>query len=272
MSASFSNPSNHINCRRRADRRVSTHPLAAELAQAVAQGAIELRFQPQFDCETGQVRGVEALARWSHPQQGEINGEELFCIAGGAGLSHDLSLHVLNRALVEASHWPERSRLSVNITAEDLAASGFLDSVAQALADSGIAPERLTLEITEQALVHDLEGSAERLHKLVELGVCIALDDFGAGFCNFRYLKKLPLQYLKLDRSMVEDIARDVRDLEILRGIIAMASALDLAVIAEGIEAQEQLDAVTREGCEGWQGFLGARPMAADSVLQYVSA
>jgi EAL domain-containing protein (putative c-di-GMP-specific phosphodiesterase class I) len=160
--------------------------------------------------------------------------------------------------------------LSLNVTAADLAAADFAGTIIGALASTGFAPERLTLEITEQALVAELDRSAERLGELVALGVRVALDDFGAGFCNFRYLKKLPLHYLKLDRSMVQGIAEDRRDLEVLRGIVAMASALDLGVIAEGIETEAQRDAVVREGCQAWQGFLGGKPMTAaelDSLI-----
>ena len=129
--------------------------------------------------------------------------------------------------------------------------------------DEGFAPERLTLEITEQALVSELNRSAARLRHLADLGIRIALDDFGAGFCNFRYLKVLPLHSLKLDRTMIEGITDDARDLAVFRGIVAMARALDLKVVAEGIETEAQRDAVAREGCDAWQGFLGARPLEA---------
>ncbi len=253
--------------RQKRDRRShAQHPLGAELSAAIGRSEVEVVFQPQFGCESGTITGAEALVRWSHPTAGDIGEEQLFAIAGQTGLARELSLYVLETALAAASAWPEHMRLSFNITPADLAAADFTNSLAAALAKAGFAPERLTLEITEQALVHDLDGSAERLHRLVELGIRVALDDFGAGFCNFRYLKKLPLHYLKLDRSMVEGIGEDSRDLAVLRGIVAMASALDLAVIAEGIELASQLDAIRREGCTSWQEFLGARPMAADRI------
>ena len=131
------------------------------------------------------------------------------------------------------------------------------------MAENGIAPERLTLEITEQAIVAQLDASAKRLKQLARHGIRIALDDFGAGFCNFGYLKRLPLDGLKLDRSMVEGIADDERDVAVLRGIMAMAWALGLWVVAEGVETEEQRQAIAREGCEKWQGFLGGAPMTA---------
>jgi EAL domain-containing protein (putative c-di-GMP-specific phosphodiesterase class I) len=256
--------------RRRNDRRAAMlHPLADELAGAIARDEVELRFQPQFACDNGRIIGAEALVHWQHEELGAVAGDELFLIAGRSELARGLTDHVLVRALAAAQHWPDHLHLSLNVTAADLTASDFTASVTGALARSGFAPGRLTLEITEQALVSELDRSAERLAELVALGVRVALDDFGAGFCNFRYLKKLPLHFLKLDRSMVQGIAEDRRDLEVLRGIVAMANALDLAVVAEGIETEAQREAVVHERCHAWQGFLGARPMTA---AQFASA
>lgn len=253
--------------RQRHDRRAAMlHPLAGDLADAMERDEVELLFQPQFSATDGRITGAEALVRWHHEELGAVSGDELFLIAGRSELARGLTDHVLARALAAVSHWPDHLRLSLNVTAADLAAADFTPSIISALASSGFAPARLTLEITEQALVAELDRSAERLGELVALGVRVALDDFGAGFCNFRYLKKLPLHYLKLDRSMVQGIAEDRRDLEVLRGIVAMASALDLAVIAEGIETEAQREAVMREGCAAWQGFLGGKPMTADEL------
>ena len=125
-------------------------------------------------------------------------------------------------------------------------------------------PDRLTLEITEEALLTDLDRSASGLAKLRDIGIRIALDDFGAGFCNFRYLKLLPLHYLKLDRVMVDDIVDDPRDLAVFRAILTMAQALGLKVIAEGIENEDQRALIAREGCDYYQGFLRAQPMSAE--------
>ena len=258
-----------IERRNRHDRRSDDpHPLAGALAGAIKAGQVDVLFQPQFSCKGGQICGAEALVRWHHRDQGEIGGDMLFGIASRSGLARQLTLYVLAKSLAAALEWPQDLRLSFNITPADLADEHFANSVAQALAQSGFSPERLTLEITEQALVRDLEGSAERLRMLVNQGIRVALDDFGAGFCNFRYLKTLPLHYLKLDRSMVEGICEDERDLEVLRGIIAMANALDLAVIAEGIELKDQLEAVCAEGCESWQGFWGARPVDGSQIAR----
>lgn len=252
--------------RQRRDRRAASHPLAGELAGALDRDEVTLLFQPQFGAD-GALYGAEALVRWEHGELGPLAGDELVLIAQGShGLSElarGLTDHVLRRALALAAAWPEPLRLSLNVTAADLAADDFTRLVTAALAAGVFDPARLTLEITEQAMVAELDRSAARLEELVALGVRVALDDFGAGFCNFRYLKKLPLHYLKLDRSMVQGIAEDRRDLEVLRGIMAMANALDLKVIAEGIENEAQRDAVVREGCAAWQGYLGGKPMPA---------
>ena len=156
------------------------------------------------------------------------------------------------------------------MTPVDLSAGSFANDIASILADAHFEPERLTLEITEQALLRDIDRSARTLSKLVDLGIRVALDDFGAGFCNFRYLKLLPLHYLKLDRTMIDDIVADPRDLAVLRGIIAMAHALDLTVIAEGVENEVQRRLIFQEGCAFYQGFLRAKPMEAAEFLALI--
>ncbi len=244
--------------------------LEADLLSALDRDEIEIRFQPQYDCASGAIIGAEALARWQHPMLGRIGAGALFAIAERAEIVSPLSRHIGRKALAIAMHWPENLRLSLNITAMDLAAGNFADVVASGIANIGFPAQRLTLEITEQALVTEVESSAGRLQGLADMGIRIALDDFGAGFCNFRYLKQLPLHYLKLDRSMVEGIAENERDLAVLRAILAMARALDLSVIAEGIEKEEQLAAIRREGCASWQGFLGARPMSGERFAELV--
>ena len=243
----------------------SAAQLEADLVAALDADAIEVCYQPQFASDTGALVGAEALARWQHRELGAMGAVGLLAIAERAGLAGALSRRIYSRALADACSWPEGLRLSLNVTASDLANREFAPSLAGLLGESGFDPHRLTLEITEQALVSDLDGSATVLRSLTELGMKIALDDFGAGFCNFHYLKILPLHYLKLDRCMVEDLGRDPRDLVVLRGITAMAHALDLNVVVEGIETEEQHAIVREEGCETWQGFLGGRPMEASA-------
>jgi EAL domain-containing protein (putative c-di-GMP-specific phosphodiesterase class I) len=235
-----------------------------ELTAAINEDQVEILFQPQFAGTAGRVVGAEALSRWNHPRLGRIGAEALFDIAERAGHSATLTRHIADRALRAAAAWPEPLRLSLNVTPADLAEESFAETILQATASAAFAATRLTLEITEQALVSDLDESARQLERLAAHGILVALDDFGAGFCNFHYLKRLPLHVLKLDRSMVQGVAEDERDLAVLRGILAMARALGLEVVAEGIESEEQLAAIVREGCDKWQGFLGAGPIPAE--------
>lgn len=251
-----------------ADRRKGGGRREEELRAALGEEQVEILFQPQFACDDGRLLGAEALSRWNHPRLGRIGVESLFDIAERSGEAARLTRHIAGRALAVAADWPERLHLSLNVTATDVTAEDFAGDIASAVAEVGFAPGRLTLEITEHALVAELDRSATQLERLAGQGVRIALDDFGAGFCNFRYLKRLPLHCLKLDRSMVEGVAESERDLAVLRAIVAMATALDLAVIAEGVETKAQRDAVAREGCAAWQGFLGAEPMTASAFAE----
>ena len=255
-----------IDRRSTADRRRRAEPQeVAELADAIAGNRIEVLFQPQFLCEDGRLAAAEALVRWDHPRHGRLAGDRVFALAEEAGLADQLAQRVCEAAMTAAAMWPEDVRLSVNVTARDLADPVYPAMLLDCLAQAGLPASRLTLEITEQALVDGLEQAAQVLGRLTDRGIAIALDDFGAGFCNFRYLKVLPLAAVKLDRSMIEGITTDRRDLAVFRAIMAMARALDLRVIAEGIETEAQRAAVCREGCDLWQGFLGAEPMAASA-------
>jgi diguanylate cyclase len=259
--------------RARTDRRtLPRHPIAADLRAALERDEIEILFQPQFASSDGRLVGAEALARWRHPQRGRIGADELFAMAERAGLVDALSHHIARAALATAGNWPVPLRLSLNVTAADVAAGNFAETIASAVAEAGFPPEHLTLEITEQVLVADLDRTAERLRQLADLGIRIELDDFGAGFCNFHYLKRLPIHALKLDRSMIQDVAEDPRDLAVLRGILAMARALRLEVVAEGVEHEAQRATIAREGCAVWQGYLGAKPLTIRKFTDLIVA
>ena len=238
--------------------------LEADLLHALDRGEIEVVYQPQWSCGDDSLTGAEALARWNHPRLGRIGAGALFAIAERADHVAQLSRHIAQAALAGAQGLPEHLRLSLNVTPNDLARGDFAEDFARLLADSRFAHERLTLEVTEQVLLADVAQAALALERLSAQGARIALDDFGAGFCNFRYLKLLPLHYLKLDRSMIDGVD-DPRDLAVLRAIVAMAGALDLAVIAEGVENEAQRALVSAEGCAIYQGFLRARPLGADA-------
>lgn len=246
--------------------------LEADLLHAIDAGAIEVVFQPQFACADDRLTGAEALARWNHPVLGRVGAGTLFAVAERADLLVPLSRHIADLALAGAGDWPAGLRLSINVTPADLAAAGYAAHLCGAVAASGIDPGRVTVEVTEQALLADIGLARAALGALADKGFRVALDDFGAGFCNFRYLKLLPLHYLKLDRAMIDGIEDDPRDLAVLRGIIAMAHALDLQVIAEGIETEAQRATVAAEGCAVYQGFLRAKPMTGQDFTALVRA
>ena len=246
---------------------VSPGVLEADLLSALDRREIEVLFQPQFACDTGAVVGAEALARWRHPTLGAIGARDLFAVAERAALVAPLSRHVVARALEDAATWPDTLSLSLNITPEELGDPRFAADFAALIGRSDIAPHRLMLEITEDLLLRNLAQAASALKALRGLGFRTALDDFGAGFCNFRYLRELPLDALKLDKAMVEGVPADATALAVLRAIVALAKALGLAVYAEGIEDEIQRAAITAEGCDYWQGFLRAQPMSSDSVM-----
>ena len=245
----------------------SAAQLETDLLRAIDLGQIEVVYQPQFGCADDRLVGAEALARWNHPKLGRVGAGALFAIAERADHVAQLSAHIAQLALDGAKEWPLDLRLSLNITPNDLASADFAARFSALLKRLRFGPWRLTLEVTEQVLLTDVAHAAHALGALAAQGIRIALDDFGAGFCNFRYLKLLPLHYLKLDRSMIDGTAGDPRDLAVLRGIIAMAGALDLQVIAEGVETETQRLLVAGEGCAAYQGFLRAQPMSADDFL-----
>lgn len=244
--------------------------LEADLLHALDRDEIEVVYQPQWSCASDRLTGAEALARWNHPKLGRIGAGALFAIAERADHVAQLSHHIAKVALDCARSWPKHLRLSLNVTPNDLAQGDFAELFAGLVVDSGFSAERLTLEVTEQVQLADVTQAALALEGLTAQGVRIALDDFGAGFCNFRYLKLLPLHYLKLDRSMIEG-GGDPRDRAVLRAIVAMAGALDLEVIAEGVESEVQRQLAVEEGCAFYQGFLRAQPLGAAEFAELAS-
>lgn len=247
-------------------RGQSAASLEADLIGALHRDEITVLFQPQFAVVGGALQGAEALARWEHPKFGRIGAETLFAVAERGDLVTQLTEHVAQRALAVASRWPRNLTLSLNVTAEDFAVGRFADTMRTLVRGSEFEPARLTLEITERTLISDFEDCANALTDLSSDGVSVALDDFGTGFSNFRALKALPLNAIKLDRSLVKDVAQDRRDRAILAAMIAMARALDMRVVAEGVEHEAQLAVLREEGCDTFQGFLRAGPVPAMDI------
>lgn len=236
--------------------------LEADLIGALHRDEIAILYQPQFRVRDGALAGAEALARWEHPTIGRIGAATLFTVAERADQMAPLSQHIAGAAMTGAQGWPEAWRLSLNVTPEDFALPDFAGNLLGRARDAGFAPERLTIEITEQTLIADFAACAQALRQLAGQGVRVALDDFGTGFSNFRTLKALPLDTLKIDRSLVRDVAHDRRDRAILAAMVAMARALSLSVVAEGVETEAQLAVLADEGVDLFQGFLRAGPLA----------
>lgn len=245
----------------------SAAQLEADLLRAIDRDEIEVLYQPQFSCADGRLTGGEALVRWNHGELGRIGAGTLFAIAERADHVSQLSCHIARKALAGAAKWPGDLRLSLNVTPNDLAGADFAREFSALVRQSRFPSWRLTLEVTEQVLLADVAQAVQVLSELSRAGTRVALDDFGAGFCNFRYLQLLPLDYLKLDRSMIEGVTGNARDLAVLRAIIAVARALGLEVIAEGVENEAQRLLAAAEGCAVWQGFLGAQPLGAGEFL-----
>lgn len=248
--------------------------LAGDVRRAMDGGQIDLVFQPQVCVADRSIEGVEALARWRHPELGELGAGLLFAAAERANLAEPLSAFVQARALEIAAGWPaalHNLRLSINVTAPDLARPGFAAGLLATIERSGFDPGRVTAEVTEEGLIEDLAAAASALAELRRGGVRVAVDDFGTGYSSLAYLKALPLDYLKLDRRLTEDITGSPRDRIVVRGVIDMARSLGLGVIAEGVETDEQLSLLAAEGCTLYQGFLCSEPVGVQELVRLVT-
>ncbi|UYY78327.1 putative bifunctional diguanylate cyclase/phosphodiesterase [Sphingomonas sp. R1] len=251
----------------------SIETLIGDLRRGIERGEIGVLFQPQVAVATGQIVGVEALARWQHPQHGEIGAEPLFTAAERAGLVGVLSEHVQRRALTIAAHWPRslsHLRLSINVTAGDVGRDGFGESLLRWVDATGFPRHRLTLEITESGIMADLSEAADLLSDLRTAGCRVAIDDFGTGYSSLAYLKALPLDYLKIDKKLSSEITGSPRDRIVVRGVIDMARSLGLSVVAEGVETEAQLDMLAKEGCQYFQGFLCSIPIDVPALAALV--
>jgi diguanylate cyclase (GGDEF)-like protein len=258
-----------------ASRIVDDDRLQTDLRHALDSGQIQLLFQPQYAMADDRIVGVEALARWQHPHYGEIGADALFSIAERSDFMLPLSDHIHARALAEAAAWPAELRdlgLAVNVTAADIAEPDFLNNFLHLVDSSGLARERVTVELTESGLVENLAGAALLLTQLRDAGLKVAVDDFGTGYSSLAYLKALPLDYLKIDRSIARDIEGTARDRVIVRAIIDMGRSLGLGVIAEGVETEQQLALLARAGCTCYQGFLRSPAVTSAALTDLVAA
>ena len=242
-----------------------------QLETVIGQEAIGVLFQPQIEPATGQIVGAEALARW----EGAQSTQQLFARAEASGLSERLSRMMQRKALLKAARWEgplKNLKVSINLLPQDLARPGYEDWLLEEIDAAGIAPQRVTVEITESALLADRDDVAERLSRLRAAGVKIAVDDFGTGYASLAYLTSLPLDILKIDRGLIEDIVGGSRDRIVVKAMIRLARDLDLKVVVEGVETIEQLALLSDWGCDLYQGFLAAGALTEEELSRFVAA
>jgi diguanylate cyclase (GGDEF)-like protein len=239
--------------------------MASHLQHAVASNRLEVAFQPQVEIATERVIGAEALVRWPHPTMGLIEPPVFIEVAEDSELIMALGEQVARKAMALAAHWPTGQagplRLSVNVSSHQLRDPDFASRMLQLVEETGFDPAYLTLEMTESAVMENLSRSIGQLEQLRSNGVRLALDDFGTGHSTLGYLKSLPFDYLKIDRSFIQELGSGARENAMLHAIVGMALTLGMGVVAEGVETQEQLDLLRREGCTSYQGYLRAPPL-----------
>jgi diguanylate cyclase (GGDEF)-like protein/PAS domain S-box-containing protein len=244
----------------------------AELERALVQDEFVVHYQPIVDLPTSRLIGVEALVRWVHPVRGIVGPNTFIPLAEATGLIVPLGRWVLRQACQQLAQWctdfpdAERIRMNVNLSARQFQHEGLVEEVGQILAESGINPRQVVLEITESLLMQDTDSTIETLGRLKELGVRLAIDDFGTGYSSLSYLKRFPVDILKIDRSFVDGIDTEHGDATLAEAVVQLGRALQLQTVAEGIETQEQWSTLQDLGCEFGQGYLFARPGAADAI------
>jgi EAL domain-containing protein (putative c-di-GMP-specific phosphodiesterase class I) len=248
----------------RAAERLS---LENRLRQALQNEELVLHYQPIVDLRNGRVRGAEALLRWRHPEQGLLPPSEFISLAEVSGLISPIGRWVLRTACAQAREWQtlgnSRFTISVNLSPRQFVQTDLVAQVADALASGGLDAGSLDLEITESSAMENAEATVNTLWELRRLGVGISMDDFGTGYSSLNYLKRFPIDRVKLDRSFVRDIAANPEDAAIVRAVISMAHTLKLVVVAEGVENEDQLSFLRQHRCDEMQGFLFSPPVAA---------
>ena len=243
--------------------------LVGELRRALGENELVLLYQPKVDLTSGRISSVEVLIRWQHPGRGLLSPAEFVPLAELTTLIRPLTLHVLNRALLQVRDWNRDGRdltVAVNVSARNLLDPDFPDAVLACLELWDVPPERLELEVTETVLMADPARALEVLNRLSEAGVGLSIDDFGTGYSSLEYLKRLPVDVLKIDKSFVLNMSHDVADAMIVRSTIDLARNLGLRVVAEGIEDQSAYDMLQSLGCHLGQGFLMSRPVSAEQL------
>jgi diguanylate cyclase (GGDEF)-like protein len=246
------------------------------LRRALERDQFVLKYQPQIDLATGDITGVEALVRWAHPDLGVISPLEFIPVAEETGLIVPLGYWVLKTACEQLKAWHDEGRtqlsMAVNLSARQLTEEGFVDTVLAIVRDSGADPHMLELELTESMLMDAGEAFIAKLDALRAAGIMLAIDDFGTGYSSMSYLKRFPINTIKVDRSFVRDLPTNEQDKAITKAIISMAQSLNMHVVAEGIETSGQESLLAAHGCNTGQGFLYSRPVDAEQIGMLVDA
>ena len=252
--------------------------LVSRLRAALQLGQFRLHYQPLVSTNDGHVVGVEALLRWEDPLRGQVQPDDFVPILEETGLIVPVGTWVLEEACRQAAAWARSGlpaadlTISVNVAPRQLAQPDFAARVARALETSGANPRKLCLEITEAALIEDIDAARRELTHVRELGVRLAVDDFGTGYSSVGYVRQLPLDAVKIDKSFVQGLTAGAEDAAIAQAIIKMAHALGLSTVAEGVESAEELARLQQLGCDLVQGFYFAEPLSADAVGGLVHA
>ena len=260
--------------RRASDKHAPTPvtPVRDQLLESIiAHEQVEVLYQPQIEPSNGRIAGAEALARSAITP----SAETLFARAGAVGLAERLSRLVQRKALRSAAVWEgplKGLKLSLNLLPEDISRDGYEQWLLDEIEANGMDPKRLTVEITESALLVDQPAVAQRLSRLREAGIAIAIDDFGTGYASLAYLTTLPLDMIKIDRGLIAHIVGGERDRIVVRAMIRLARELDLQVAVEGVESTPQLALLADWGCDLYQGFLGAGALTEEELWRFVAA
>ncbi|MBI0538389.1 EAL domain-containing protein [Roseomonas sp. KE2513] len=242
--------------------------LEADLRVALARGDFRLAYQPQVNLESGAVMGAEALLRWERPGVGNMPPDRFISVAEETGLIGPIGTWALQEACREAMTWPDHLTIAVNVSPVQFRQAGLFEAVVSALESSGLAPERLEVEITEGVLLNDTDETLATLRRLRSLGVKIAMDDFGTGYSSLGYLQKFPFDKVKIDRSFVRHLGDDRSAEAIVRAVVGMSHALGVHTIAEGVETAIQADMLRQKGCEEVQGYMYGKPMPAEAFTE----
>ena len=240
--------------------------LERDLRCALSSKQFELHYQPIVDLKSSRINACEALIRWRHPDRGLVAPSQFIALAEEIGCIVPLGEWAIREACAVAATWPDALKVAVNLSAIQFRSPGLVDVVIEALAAAGLAAERLELEITEAVLLQDNAATLATLYGLRSLGVRISMDDFGTGYSSLSYLQSFPFDKIKIDRSFIENITEGTSAVNIVRAITAMAKGLGMTTTAEGVETQEQRDAVAFEGCTEMQGYLFSKPLPAEAI------